>query len=291
MTMQPTDTIGELAIEPIEIYLRRSMCVDKLALYQPIIDLIKSTENYSIMDSINALVSTTSDQTSFDIIDELNDTLVKYLTQLIAEFDVICSSQDIIFLKEFYEILHLLDSFDQHETVINICKSDLDTRNKLYELLNLVGSFDEMIFLDYVVAVPLMLFDRLIEIHTAAMDAIGDIEHVVHNPENVQLLRKIAEHNPQAMVISLIRDQYLTMGMSAQQLTNLISPTFYDLNLRDAKRVAIELISLYLLTGESTGEVLKIVQVHLEQLVEDVSQAHGVFAVLQSTLSEIKAYE
>ena len=289
--MQPNDTIGELAIEPIEVYLQRTVCVDKLALYQPIIDLIKQNEVFSVMDSINALVEKTSDETSFDILDELNDTLVKYLTQLIAEFDVICSSQDIIFLKELYEILVILDAFDQHETVINICNTELGTVQKLYELVNLIGRFDEMEFLDRVTAVPLMLFDRLLAIHTAARDEITEVEPVVHNQVNLNLLRKIAERNPQALVISLIRDQYLTMGMTAQQLTNLISPHFYDLNLRDSKRIALELISLYLLTGQSTGEVLKTVQVHMEQLVEDVSQAHGIFAVLQSTLSEIMAYD
>lgn len=289
--MQPNDTIGELAIEPIEVYLQRTVCVDKLALYQPIIDLIKQNEVFSVMDSINALVEKTSDETSFDILDELNDTLVKYLTQLIAEFDVICSSQDIIFLKELYEILVILDAFDQHETVINICNTELGTVQKLYELVNLIGRYDEMEFLDRVTAVPLMLFDRLLAIHTAARDEITEVEPVVHNQVNLNLLRKIAERNPQALVISLIRDQYLTMGMTARQLTNLISPHFYDLNLRDSKRIALELISLYLLTGQSTGEVLKTVQVHMEQLVEDVSQAHGIFAVLQSTLSEIMAYD
>lgn len=291
MRMQNTDTIGELAIEPIEAYLQRSICADKLALYQPIIDLIKQNQVFSVMDSINALVDKTNDQTPNDILDELNDTLTKYLKQLIAEFDIVCSSEDIIFLKEFYEILSLLDSFDQHETIINICNNGESTLSRLYDLMNLIIPFDEMNFYDRVTAVPLMFFDRLIEIHTVALNEVKEIYNDEFPVENLNLIRKIAERNPQSVIVSLIREQYIVPGMNAQQLTNMISSHFLEMDLRDNKRIATELITLYLLTGENSSTVLKTVQTHMEQLVEDINQSHGIFSVLQSTMSEIKAYD
>lgn len=291
MTMQNTDTKNTVSIEPIEVYLQRSFCPDKLALYQPIIDLIKNSQMFSVVDSLNAIVDKTNEQTPFDIMDELNDILVKYLRQLIAEFDIICNSQDIIFLKDIYESLQLLDVFDQHETVINICNNEEPTIDRLYELVTLIKPFDEMDFKDRIVAVPLMLFDQLLSLHTAAIDELKDKYQEQFPEDNVILLRKIERYNPQSLIISLIREQYLVPGMSAEQLTDMVASQFTELDFRDNKRIATELIALYLLTGETSASVLKTVQAYMEQLIDDVSQAHGIFSVLQSTMNEIKAHD
>lgn len=289
--MQNTDTNTEVAVEPIEAYLRRSICPDKLALYQPIIDLIKENQMFSIMDAINALVDKTDQQGPSDILDELNDTLTKYLKQLIAEFDVICSSQDIVFLKQFYEILTLLESFDQHEVVINICRNEDDPVRRLYELMSLIDNFDEMQFMERVIAVPLMLFERLIELHQSAAVVEQDLLQSPFPVENINLIRKIAERNPQSLVVTMIRDQVIVPGMNAQLLTDSIAEPFIELDVRDSKRIATELITLYLLTGENSSVLLKTVQTHMEQLVDDINQVHGIFSVLQSTLNEIMTYD
>lgn len=291
MTMQNSDTKNTVSIEPIEVYLQRSFCPDKLALYQPIIDLIKNSQMFSVVDSLNALVDKTNEQTSFDIMDELNDILVKYLRQLIAEFDIICNSQDIIFLKDIYEALQLLDVLDQHETVINICNNEESTLDRFYELVSLIKPFDEMDFKDRIVAVPLMLFDQLLNLHTAANDELKDKYQEQFPEDNVLLLRKIERINPQSLIVSLIREQYLVPGMSAEQLTEMVASQFIELDFRDNKRIASELIALYLLTGENSSTVLKTVQTYMEQLIDDISQSHGIFSVLQSTMNEIIAHD
>lgn len=289
--MQPTDTQNVATIEPIERFLTATICVDKLALYQPIIDLLKEREVFSVLDSLTALVDKMSDQTSADILDELNDVLIKYLKQLIAEFDIICSSQDIVFLKELYEVISLLDSFDQHEVIMNICSNDQETLPKLYSLISIIVDMDEMEFYDRVQVVPLMFFDRLHEIHSVGLTAKNALIADDFPEENIELIRKIAERNPQLTVINLIREQYLVKGMNAQQLTNMITEHFHTLNLKDHKRVALELISLYLLTGQRNVELVKTIQTQLEQLVEDINEAHGVYSVLQATLSEVNSYD
>ncbi len=47
---------GTDVIEPIELFLSRTIDVDRLTMYQDAIDLVKVQEKYSVLDTLNSII-------------------------------------------------------------------------------------------------------------------------------------------------------------------------------------------------------------------------------------------
>lgn len=58
---------GTDVIEPVELFLSRTIDADRLTMYQDAIDLAKLQEKYSVMDTINSIIPNSDDESPADI--------------------------------------------------------------------------------------------------------------------------------------------------------------------------------------------------------------------------------
>lgn len=240
-------------LEPVELYLQETIDPDKLALYQPIIDIFKQNEIVSSLDAINILVSNIGDQPPSEVVAEIHKAFIEQLSYHIAEFDVVVETTDLRFLYSLYSVLVVLDNYYEHSFIYNTCvHGNGSPKDKLYEILNIVKYFDELEYSDYVTTVSLGFINKLAEIHLAA------IEEQTETPSYdysclAKTLKSIKAKNPSLKVFDLIDKHQVSPGMPIKALTNIAVDLFSDYNETEnnshetIKYLAKEVVGLYCL--------------------------------------------
>lgn len=291
MQTNPNETTT--AIEPVEEYLQRVLCVDKLALYQPIIDAIKNAQMFDIMDTLNGVVLLINDDDAGTKFDQINDTLITSLRQMLSNFDVIVDSDDIKFLAKLFDALQILDVYDDHQTIVNLCLTGGETpKDKLYQLVNLIDYVDEHIFMSSVKLVSLGLIDKIHQLHDAALEQIEEITANEVDFAKIGLFRELAKRNPQLIAAELVREHQLSAGMNVQAITNLITHRFHEVERTPefAKDLAKELVACYLLSDVPLEQVPETIKSQYQYLINDETVILQVNALLNAVFTEVKAY-
>ena len=280
------------AIEPVEAFLSRNVCPDRLALYQPIIEIFKTSENDSVLDAINSILSVSDDSSAADIIMELDTAFIKYLIQLIAEFDVIVRSDSMSFLYQLYQALLVLDGYDDHNYIVNVCQDpELAPITKLYTLVEHIcayGTVDEEEFCNAIVAVPLMLFSRLTEIHQKLLNELEDnMAASVPDELYVQGFKALIEKHPELKVVSLVGSGQIVPNTPVWILTNRITGMFEGYKESDADSLALELIGFYLLSDAPKDQLVTVIKDQANRLLGDINLLQMVCVKLNAKLTEV----
>lgn len=285
-------------IEPVELFLRETVCVDKLALYQPIIDLLKTNEMITVLNAINSIINVVGDESSAERIDEINTVFTKYLVQLIQDFEIVCDG-DLPFLYKLYKSLSLLDSITDHRMVVNICEdTTLTVIDKLFLAVNLVERFDELEFMDNVKLVSLSFIKRLNDTHFKEMEVEDDIGIVagLSNEMIIQVkaLKFIVEKYPTLSVLELIRTGAVRVGMATMDnIVDLMNGSFDSIqrtdNVDTLKYVIREFIAMALIETSDTDKLKLLIKENIPKLIEDDDVVFRLQSLVDGELMEVAA--
>lgn len=286
--MLPDHTIE---IEPVEYFLSKILDPDKLSLYQPIIDLFKELELKSIIDAINSIVLVADNASPSEVLQEIHDAFNKYLTQSLMDFDISVDSGSLKFLYDLYKIVSLLENYEDHNLIINICNDvRQSTVDRLYELCNHLKAFDELEFMDSVKMVSMSFFNRLIEIHSQMKEELEEVTPIQINRQYVNVLKALKSKYPKLAVFDIIENNKLQIGSPVESVTAIATEYMEDYTLRDHKQVCMELISLYLLSNTPSSSLLKTVKEEMLNLISDDGVMLRVNAALGSVHTEVMNY-
>lgn len=280
------------AIEPVEAFLARNVCPDRLALYQPIIEIFKTSENDSVLDAINSILSVSDDHSAAEIIMELDTAFIKYLIQLIADFDVIVQSDSMSFLHTVYQALLVLDGYDDHNYIVNVCNdATMAPITKLFTLVEHISAFgaiDEEEFCNAIIAVPLMLFTRLAEIHQKLLDALEDnVASEIPDELYVQGFKTLIQKHPELKVVALVDSGQIVPSTPVWLITNRITGLFEGYSEKDADMLALELIGFYLLSDAPKDQLIEVIKAQANILLGDINTLQMVCAKLNAKLTEV----
>lgn len=278
-------------IEPVEYFLSKILDPDKLALYQPVIDLFKNLELKSIIDAVNQIVLVDDNSSPSEVLQEIHDAFIKYLTQSLTDFDIIVDCRSIRFLFDLYKVVSLLESYNDHNFVINICDdSTKSTVDRLYELCNHLVTFDELEFMDSVKMLSMSFFFRLRKIHRQALEEIEEVKPLEVNRKYINVLKALKQKHPKLFVFDIIEKNMLQVGSPVIAVVSTGVDYFEDYSLHDHKQVCLELIALFLLSDVKEEHLLKTIKEEMINFVSDDGVILRANASLGSVFVEVMNY-
>jgi hypothetical protein len=255
-------------IEPVEDFLSKIVCADRLALYQRTIDVIKANRKFSIIDSINSVILLNVDESGSEIVEELHILLLGHLRDILLEYDLVVVATDLAFLCTLLETLNVLDTYEAHDEIINtIDTSDFKPVYKLYTVLNIINYLDEEQYSQTVKMCSLSLLERIRNIH---VDILTRVEDSYIEPEETDftLLKKVVGENTDLIINRLITDSKITKRTPVEVLTQLARVEFEDLHI-EGKTLCRELIGVYLASGLTGPALLDVIRSEITNLVSE----------------------
>lgn len=278
-------------IEPVEYFLSKILDPDKLALYQPVIDLFKDLKLTSIIDAVNQIVLVDDNSSPSEVLQEIHDAFIKYLIQSLTDFDVIVDSRSIRFLYDLYKVVSLLESYNDHNFVINVCdNTNASTVDRLYELCNHLVTFDELEFMDSVKMLSMSFFFRLRKIHRQALEEYEEVKPLELNRKYINVLKALKQKHPKLFVFDIIENNKLQVSSPISAIVSVGVDYFEDYSLRDHKQVCLELIALYLLSDVPEAQLLKTVKEEMINFVSDDGLIMRANASIGSVFVEVMNY-
>lgn len=291
--MEILDHVPTVDIQPVEEYLSKIICVEKLALYQPILDLLAVNEQFSYLDAINMIVEKVNDDGATDKLDQIHSAFNSALTDCIAQFDVIVSGGGLKLLTNIYHALTLLDKYEASEHIVNICNDDsLDQTDKLYEIISLIHKVDDQDFYNCVQVTAISLIDKIREIHDRRQIEQEEETYVPVeiDVKKVQTIKALAAKHPSLMFVSMVKNGVLVMDMVPDTVTDIVREYFKDYDAKDAKHTALELTGLFLISNCKVDELHQTIKAQLPILISNDSLVMAINAVLSAAIVEVTSY-
>lgn len=256
-------------IEPVEDFLRKIVCVDRLSLYQRVIDVIKMNRKFSIIDSINSVLLLNVDESGSELADEIHTLLLGHLRDLLLEYDIVVEANDLAFLCLLLETLNVLDVYEAHEEIINtIDASDYKPVYKLYQVLCIINYFDEEQFMQTVKMCSLSLLERVRELHAEVLGRVEDGQ-VESDETDFTQLKKVIGQNTDLIINRLISDSRITKKTPVNVITQLARTEFEIKGQLDGKPLCRELIGIYLASGLVGPSLIEVIRQEMPNLVND----------------------
>lgn len=282
-------------ISPAEEFLSNLVCHEKLALYQPIFDLLVVNGMVSYLDNINLIVENINDDSPVDKLDKIHNECLDALLENISKFGIEVDSVDLKFLTSLYHVLTLLHLHESHELIQNICIDTTVTHvEKFYQLcLLFYPKMDDQLFYDSIQMVSLNLIDRIREVHTELLSQeLDEHEEVpLYDYRRIALIRKLNELHPHSLMGMFIKSKLIRMGMSREELKIVISPYFQDAVFDDHAKAARELIMVYLTTPLKSNEILTTIREDMQIIFNNTVLISQINACLNTTFMELISHE
>lgn len=256
-------------IEPVEDFLRKLVCVDRLALYQRTIDVIKANRKFTIIDSINSVILLNVDESGAELADEIHTLLIGHLKDILLEYDIVAIGTDLSFLCDLLETLNVLDKYEAHEEIINTIKTaEYTPVYNLYLVMSIVNQFDEEQFTQTVKMCSMSLLDRICNIHEEILLRVEDGQ-IESDETDFTLLKKVVNENSNLIINRLINDNKITKKVPVSVVTQLARTEFELIGTLEGKQLCQELIGVYLATGLTGPELIEVIRQEIVNLVSD----------------------
>lgn len=258
---------GTDVIEPVELFLSRTIDADRLTMYQDAIDLAKLQEKYSVMDTINSIIPNSDDESPADIEMLIYNSLVRQFRDLLGEYDVIVSGGSLPFLTKLLRAVNLIDQWDQSQAFIDIASNDdYLPKYRLYQLIVAIDKFDEEEYSGIVQMVSMSLLERIVEVHQQKVLEADDT--VSTESIDLSTLRKVGRNNTDLLLNRMLADNKVK-NILPIPIINSLFVEYYDQGSMEPAQLAKELIAVYLVSGQTGPELLKTISDNLPTLVSD----------------------
>ena len=258
---------GTDVIEPVELFLSRTIDADRLTMYQDAIDLAKLQEKYSVMDTINSIIPNSDDESPADIEMLIYNSLARQFRDLLGEYDVIVSGGSLPFLTKLLRAVNLIDQWDQSQAFIDIATNDdYLPKYRLYQLITAIDKFDEEEYSGIVQMVSMSLLERIAEVHQQKV--LEEEETVSTETIDLSVLRKVGRNNNNLMLNKMLNDNKVK-NILPIPIINSLFVEYYDAGTLDAAQLAKELIAVYLISGQTGPALIKTISDNLPTVVSD----------------------
>ncbi len=258
---------GTDVIEPVELFLSRTIDADRLTMYQDAIDLAKLQEKYSVMDTINSIIPNSDDESPADIEMLIYNSLTRQFRDLLGEYDVIVSGGSLPFLTKLLRAVNLIDQWDQSQAFIDIASNDdYLPKYRLYQLIIAIDKFDEEEYSGIVQMVSMSLLERIVEVHQQKVLEADDT--VSAESIDLSTLRKVGRNNTDLLLNRMLADNKVK-NILPIPIINSLFVEYYDQGSMEPAQLAKELIAVYLVSGQTGPELLKTISDNLPTLVSD----------------------
>lgn len=259
---------GALIIEPIEDFLASVYDPDRLSLYQRVIDIIKLYQKYSMIDSLNSILTNAVDDSPGELGAEIHVYMISLIADILLEYDIVVVKNDLPFLVELAEILFVLDVYDAHEHIVNTIEyGEGKVKRILYEVFQIVKYVDEEKYYQTVQTCSMSLLDKIKAIHQKALDE-EDAEQVVPT-HDLSIVKHIYNTNNGLILNRLVDENIVKIRLDPEQLTPIILREFEDIESMQPKEIARELIAVYSVSGLSKKELTTAIRNELPNLVSN----------------------
>jgi hypothetical protein len=258
---------GTDVIEPVELFLSRTIDADRLAMYQDAIDLAKLQEKYSVMDTINSIIPNSDDESPADIEMLIYNSLARQFRDLLGEYDVIVSGGSLPFLTKLLRAVNLIDQWDQSQAFIDIATNDdYLPKYRLYQLITAIDKFDEEEYSGIVQMVSMSLLERITEVHQQKV--LEEDDTVSTESIDLSVLRKVGRNNNDLLLNRMLNDNKVK-NILPVPIINSLFVEYYDAGTMDAAQLAKELIAVYLISGQTGPALIKTISDNLPTVVSD----------------------
>ena len=258
---------GTDVIEPVELFLSRTIDADRLTMYQDAIDLAKLQEKYSVMDTINSIIPNSDDESGADIEMLIYNSLTRQFRDLLGEYDVIVSGGSLPFLTKLLRAVNLIDQWDQSQAFIDIATNDdYLPKYRLYQLITAIDKFDEEEYSGIVQMVSMSLLERITEVHQQKV--LEEDDTVSTESIDLSVLRKVGRNNNDLLLNRILNDNKVK-NILPVPIINSLFVEYYDAGTMDAAQLAKELIAVYLISGQTGPALIKTISDNLPTVVSD----------------------
>lgn len=258
---------GTDVIEPVELFLSRTIDADRLTMYQDAIDLAKLQEKYSVMDTINSIIPNSEDESPADIEMLIYNSLARQFRDLLGEYDVIVSGGSLPFLTKLLRAVNLIDQWDQSQAFIDIATNDdYLPKYRLYQLITAIDKFDEEEYSGIVQMVSMSLLERITEVHQQKV--LEEDDTVSTESIDLSVLRKVGRNNNDLLLNRMLNDNKVK-NILPVPIINSLFVEYYDAGTMDAAQLAKELIAVYLISGQTGPALIKTISDNLPTVVSD----------------------
>jgi hypothetical protein len=258
---------GTDVIEPVELFLSRTIDADRLTMYQDAIDLAKLQEKYSVMDTINSIIPNSDDESGADIEMLIYNSLARQFRDLLGEYDVIVSGGSLPFLTKLLRAVNLIDQWDQSQAFIDIATNDdYLPKYRLYQLITAIDKFDEEEYSGIVQMVSMSLLERITEVHQQKV--LEEDDTVSTESIDLSVLRKVGRNNNDLLLNRMLNDNKVK-NILPVPIINSLFVEYYDAGTMDAAQLAKELIAVYLISGQTGPALIKTISDNLPTVVSD----------------------
>ncbi len=258
---------GTDVIEPVELFLSRTIDADRLTMYQDAIDLAKLQEKYSVMDTINSIIPNSDDESPADIEMLIYNSLARQFRDLLGEYDVIVSGGSLPFLTKLLRAVNLIDQWDQSQAFIDIATNDdYLPKYRLYQLITAIDKFDEEEYSGIVQMVSMSLLERIAEVHQQKV--LEEDDTVSTESIDLSVLRKVGRNNNDLLLNRMLNDNKVK-NILPVPIINSLFVEYYDAGTMDAAQLAKELIAVYLISGQTGPALIKTISDNLPTVVSD----------------------
>lgn len=258
---------GTDVIEPVELFLSRTIDADRLTMYQDAIDLAKLQEKYSVMDTINSIIPNSDDESPADIEMLIYNSLARQFRDLLGEYDVIVSGGSLHFLTKLLRAVNLIDQWDQSQAFIDIATNDdYLPKYRLYQLITAIDKFDEEEYSGIVQMVSMSLLERIAEVHQQKV--LEEDDTVSTESIDLSVLRKVGRSNNDLLLNRMLNDNKVK-NILPIPIINSLFVEYYDAGTMDAAQLAKELIAVYLISGQTGPALIKTISDNLPTVVSD----------------------
>ena len=280
---------GTHVIEPIEHFLRSIVDVDRLCLYQQAIDVIKKHQKFSMIEALNSILVAQINESGSELCEEIHVCFIKHIRDLLLEYDIATEGNDLAFLIQLAETLHILDVYEEHEHLVNLIgSSELRPVQTLYNVLCVVQYFDEEDYHQHVKMCSMSLLERLREVHKKALLEMEDSIIVAQNVD-YSILRKVLQGNTDLIVNRMFNDFKVSNVLPVDMVVELATEYFEEYNDTDPKNIARELIGVFLVSGKRSSDLMDTIRENMSLLINDDVLLARVGAVLNSVYVEMTA--
>lgn len=258
---------GTDVIEPIELFLSRTIDVDRLTMYQDAIDLVKVQEKYSVLDTLNSIIPNCDDESPSDIEMLIYNSFCRQLRDLLLEYDVIISGGTLPYLTRLLRAVNAIDTFDQSQAFIDIASNmEYQPKYRLYQLITAIDTFDEEEYSGTVQMVSMSLLERIVEVHQQKV--LDEDDTVSTEAVDLSVLRKVGRNNNDLILNRLLADNKVK-NILPVPIINSLFVEYYDQGSMAPEQLAKELIAVYLISGLTGPELIKVITEQLPVLVSD----------------------
>lgn len=254
-------------IEPIELFLSRSIDADRLTMYQAAIDTVKRQEKYSVLDSVNSIIPNCDDESAADIEMLIYTSLSQHFRDLLLEYDVVVNGGSLPYLTKLLQTVNVLDTWDESQAFIDIANNtEFQPKYRLYQLVTAITDFDEEEYSGTVQMVSMSLLERLVEVHTQRL--LDESITVSTESVDLSIIRKVAKAHNDLILNQLVRDDKVKNILPIPIVESLFVE-YYEAGKFTPNELAKEVLAVFLVTGLTGPELLKTVTTSLPKIVSD----------------------